>query len=161
VTTPALKRREQREHLSIAARRWLIAEDFRSAWFYLTFRGSEEARRKFWREYSDMVVRWHARHWPGTRPRLWWRYDSPQPRRRVGGIGTPLHECTAYALLLHDGIPADWRRPGDGFSRGVPIDRRDPPRFESQASYLRRHGLLLPGERERLRPRDFWAEAIV
>jgi hypothetical protein len=31
---------------------------------------------------------------------------------------------------------------------------------ESQSAYLKRRGLLLPGERERLRPCDFSAEAV-
>ena len=31
------------------------------------------------------------------------------------------------------------------------FDPNDPPQFESEAAYLERHGLLLPGERRRLR----------
>jgi len=43
---------------------------------------------------------------------------------------------------------------------GVAIDPNDPPTFESQAAYLKRHGLLLAGEERRLRKVDWEAEAV-
>jgi hypothetical protein len=36
-----------------------------------------------------------------------------------------------------------------------PFDSGDPPRYESEAAYLKRHGLLLAGEARRLQPRDY------
>lgn len=48
----------------------------------------------------------------------------------------------------------------EGDFAGAPIDPDDPPRYESQAAYLERHGLLLPGERERLSEADFEPEAV-
>lgn len=44
--------------------------------------------------------------------------------------------------------------PGHIF-KGVAIDDRDPPRYESEAAYLDRHGLFLPGERKRLKKADW------
>jgi hypothetical protein len=41
------------------------------------------------------------------------------------------------------------------FDRGALLSDLDPPMFESEASYLQRLGLLLPGERKRLRRADF------
>jgi hypothetical protein len=39
---------------------------------------------------------------------------------------------------------------------GVPaVDPANPPTFESEATYLGRHELLLPGERRRLSEDDF------
>lgn len=76
---------------------------------------------------------------PGLRPSIWWRTRAPEPRRRLGGLGSPIGRD------LDCGVPAHWR--------GVAT-------FESQATYLRRHGLLLPGEARRLRPRDFEPERI-
>jgi hypothetical protein len=102
----------------------------------------------------------HVKRWPGTRPARWWEYSAPEPRRRLGGTGTPLHECSAYIAPFEYGIPSAWRTHGDYFTSGTPIDPADPPRFESEAKYLLRLGLLLPGERERLCPRDFWLERI-
>jgi hypothetical protein len=40
-------------------------------------------------------------------------------------------------------------------------DPANPPLYESQASYLLRHDLLLPGERRRLTEGDLDPEAIV
>jgi hypothetical protein len=34
--------------------------------------------------------------------------------------------------------------------KGLPIDPQDPPRFESEAAYLRRWGLLTPAEEKHL-----------
>jgi hypothetical protein len=48
-------------------------------------------------------------------------------------------------------------------ARDFPAERFDPdnpPRFESQASYLDRHALLLPSERRRLRREDFEPEVL-
>ncbi len=49
----------------------------------------------------------------------------------------------------------------EGHFAGVAIDPGDPPRYESEASYLRRLGLLLPGESKRLRKADFDPEVVL
>lgn len=140
---------------------------------------------------DDVLAEWVAEA-PGTRPSLWWRFsapratdniperwhaDTPPPiaRRRLGGIGTPCHECLAHALHYALGIPAYWlsrqmadfyngRTTGgrvvpahyrEGYFPWPPVDPDDPPIFESQAEYLERQGLLLPGEAERLTAQDF------
>ena len=41
------------------------------------------------------------------------------------------------------------------------IDPADPPRYEAQATYLRRYGLLLRGEEKRLPPDAYEPEAVV
>ena len=55
-------------------------------------------------------------------------------RRKLRGDGQPLHEVLAYAPTHHYGIPAWFGDPDN------------PPVFESQHVYLKRHGLLLPAE---------------
>lgn len=123
-----------------------------------------------WKEGRDEVLPdWIAAH-PGTRPHAWWVLDAPEPRRRrLGGIGTPSHEVLADVETLCFGIPRDWvtawqeayyngrsrdvhgNRIGTEYSEGHftgrAIDRDDPPRFESEAAYLDRHGLLSAAER--------------
>lgn len=42
----------------------------------------------------------------------------------------------------------------------VDVNLADPLRFESQAAYLERLGLVLPGKDKRLKPRDFEPEMI-
>jgi hypothetical protein len=53
--------------------------------------------------------------------------------------------------------PDWWPFASNGF-KGVAIDADDPPMFESQAAYLKRHGLLLAGEERRLKKADWKAE---
>jgi hypothetical protein len=105
----------------------------------------------------------------------------PEPRLRVGGIGTPAFEVLAVVPTYSLGIPNVWisqrqvnyysgiavdihgnpigdRYPNNAF-KGVAVDRSDPPTFESQATYLKRLGLLLAGEGRRLKKSDWEAEA--
>lgn len=123
--------------------------------------------RALWREHGEAVLSEWVVETPGTRPSTWWRVDAPDPRQRVGGIGTPLHECTAYVMELVCGVPLRWLTPAlakRGFLRPIveypAIDPANPPVFESQATYLDRYNLLLPGERRRLRDADFRPEPI-
>jgi hypothetical protein len=109
-----------------------------------------------------------------------WFDDTPPPvpRLRLGGIGVGCHECLAHGLVYSFGIPGHWLNQEladfyNGRSKGgrvthakegdfpwPAVDPEDPPVFESQAAYLLRHGLLHPGERERLTDLDFALEAI-
>jgi hypothetical protein len=50
------------------------------------------------------------------------------------------------------------KRPQMWWERDAPKEPRR--RTESQASYLKRHGLFLPGEEKRLKPKDFRPEAV-
>jgi len=146
--------RQLRPQLPLAAYRWLLAGQ-RSAWYYLEL-NDPATQRLFWEQYCDAVVAHHIKRHPGTRPKMWWRLSSPGPRRRVGGIGTPLHECSSYALNLEYGVPTDWRTAGDYLLRaGTPISDTDPPLYESEAAYLRRHDLFRHGERSRLSRRSY------
>ena len=106
----------------------------------------------------------------------------PVPRLRLGGIGTPRSEVLNIVPRLHFGLPIDWvsaweadyyngraldihgNRIGTGYEeghfKGVPPDPNDPPCYESQAAYLKRHGLLLPGEPKRLSAQDFQPDCV-
>ena len=119
-----------------------------------------------WGEHHDAILaEWIDEH-PGTRPWVWWELDSPrlpavgdgryddgkrpEPRQRVGGTGgEPTHQGVTF------GIPDGWGN--DDF------DPSDPPTFESQASYLDRHGLLTKAERRALQklPNAFQPENIL
>lgn len=110
-----------------------------------------------------------------------WEGTPPLPRRRIGGKGTPVFEVLNYVPHFHFGIPTHFvsrfdeeyyngrardihgqkignHKEGD-FS-GVAIDPEDPPVYESQAEYLRQHGLFLPGEQRRLKPKDYEPERV-
>lgn len=133
-----------------------------------------------WRAVAEeMVAAWIARH-PGTRPYAWWLLDKPAAdRRRLGGTGDVWHEGKPNAF----GIETDWvwqwmveyyngrsfqpkdRGPWntdcvEGAFTKVAVDPHDPPTFESQATYLERHGLLTDDERARLTAAAFEPEVL-
>lgn len=191
------------EGVSEAAFEYLLTgENSGSAWDVLLLRGDDDALRDAWNVVRDDVIEWWQRERPGRRPPVWWQLDAPawsepiparwagwffvpslrEPRRRLGGIGTPAHEALNVTPSWHCGIPTSWVSPFDeayynGRARdihGKPIGERyrdgdftglaprtdDPPRFESQATYLDRHGLLTNAERRRLSPDDLEDEVL-
>jgi hypothetical protein len=110
------------------------------------------------------------------------RHEAAQ-RRRLGGLGMAKFEVLNNAPKFEFGIPTDWvnrfevayynGRPQrdvngellkpqfeEGDFVGVAPDPDDPPVFESEASYLKHHNLLLPGEARLLKKRDFEPEVL-
>jgi hypothetical protein len=157
------------------------AETVRSAWDALRedllpdFIRRNPGRRP-WSWWQFSAPRWARKfgaYWDGT---------LPEPRLRVGGKGTPNFEALNYVPAFDRGIPASWvkewdvayyngravdvhgNRIGTEYQEGHfphdAIDPADPPTFESEASYLDRHGLLSAAERKRLTAADFEPEAI-
>jgi hypothetical protein len=141
--------------------------------FFLTgidfaFFWDEPERERDWRAArEDILADWIRDH-AGTRPAAWWKYDAPELRRlRVGGRGDVIpaydHDTNLRFGIFRKSAFVDERLlaavapVGDGL---VPLDENDPPRYESQASYLDRHGFLSAAERKRLTDADFEPEAI-
>lgn len=89
-----------------------------------------------WPEYRERVLTdWIIRS-PGTRPRVWWKLDAPEAiRARVSG---PVSEDSDCNHRYHCGLPSG--------AHAV---------YESQAAYLKRLDLFLPGEKTRLTQDDF------
>lgn len=155
---------------------------------YQTFRleGDREARRKLWDAHRSEILAAWIRECPGTRPALWYEFDAPRmsrvdlawhgweydyfaahlcdPRKRVAGIGDPAAEHLAYVPYLPYGIPDRWITEEDlkiwpGL-KATAFNPDDPPKYESEAAYLDRHGLLLPEEKRQLKREDFEPEII-
>ena len=101
----------------------------------LVFFMQEGELQTAWNASREAVLAEWIQTRPGTRPTHWWLFDAPGQRLRIGGKGTPCHEALAYAPSYRLGIPADWQ-----------FDPTDPPAYESQATFLKRHKLLLSGE---------------
>jgi hypothetical protein len=146
-------------------------------WGYFS-RGDQPVVLAVWEELrEELLTDWIKGH-PGTRPYAWWAFDAPRdpvgtwpgcwydgklaaPRLRVGGTGTPKHEPLAFMPEAAFGIYQLWLGESEieTFKLDcLPVDPDDPPMFESQAAYLKRHDLLLKGER--LPARAFDPEAI-
>jgi len=111
--------------------------------------------------YGDAFLAEFVKANPGRRPFWFWNYlELPEDgqRLRVGGVGDPhAEERPGFDM----GVPDDnswnlaWNAKRGGKLDGMPIDPNDPPMFESEASYLRRHNLFLKGEEARLTDVDF------
>jgi len=82
----------------------------------------------------------------GTFPGCFYDGKRAQPRKLLSGTGTPAYEVQCLVPYFSYGIPTSW----------VGINDDDPPIFESQASYLKRHGLLAGEERRA----DFESEEV-
>src|SRR5258708_7155035 len=75
--------------------------------------GADGPGARLWRQHgAKIVTAWAVRH-AGTRPSVWWVWDAPrhpagqfrghswdgklvEPRKRLGGVGRPAHEVSAY-----------------------------------------------------------------
>jgi len=88
---------------------------------WLDFDAEEE--RRTWDSVKDQVLaEWIQQH-PGTRPGAWWKFEAPGPRQRVPN--KPIN----WGVLVPD------------YCFGVAVIG-EPAVYESQAAFLRRHGLL-------------------
>ena len=91
----------------------------------------EDLMREMWEAHRDELM---AERGPGRRPWAWWQFEAPEPRRRVGGVGTS---------ILH---PAGHNGSGVPSLYGDDYDTTNPPTYETEREFLERLNLLLPGE---------------
>jgi len=114
-----------------------------------------DAMQPLWREHRAAILARWIQTKSGTRPKYWWWFDAPrlapaklgrwaatvdaprliEPRRLLRGSGKPLHEALLVTPAHNYGIPVWFGDPDN------------PPVFESQHAYLKRHGLQHPAER--------------
>ena len=73
------------------------------------------------------------------RPYAFWIAEAPERRRKVAGSGDGWTPGTA---MDSDGTPKYWQ---------IDWDKNDGPCFESQALFLKRHGLLTTTEKQYLK----------
>lgn len=134
---------------------WAILNDEKPANPFIQFRSGDHWR-SLWAEHGERITQeWAERH-PGTRPKHWWKYSSPrlpeaehgdyaetwfaadliQPRLQLSGSGVPAYTFMAVVPHWELGVPT-WMEE---------VDHGNPPIWETQLAYLKRHALLLPGE---------------
>ncbi len=136
-------------------------------WWRLFLLEHDDVRNaQLWNLHRDVILAEHVKEIPGIRPALFWQHDAPrlpmgtfpgwfidgklpEPRKRIGGTGTPAYEVTSVGPSFSYGIPDIW----------VGINYDDPPTFESQAAYLKRHGFLFAGEEKRSDFEPQWVSA--
>lgn len=135
---------------------------------------------ELWAQFRDVVLKRWILDRPGSRPSLWWRYDAPrlpqgtyencfwdgmlpEPRLRIGGVGTALHDILAYVPVTYLGVPKHWQAHEEASITPEiePINPENPPTFESQASYLDRFSLMTASERRRVHSAHFSPESVI
>jgi hypothetical protein len=103
---------------------------------------------QLWKQNRDVILAEHIKDDPGTRPSAWWRYDAPRmPVGTFPGWSVDGTVPQARALLSGKPVRDDWTN----FRYGLPSWKHDDEIrvFESQAAYLKRHGLFFAGEERR------------
>src|SRR5262245_14128434 len=155
-TNRKVRLRKMREELTDKMRERLLSGHL---WFMRASDDDEAVMRELWFQNREKLLRYwcqNPQEWkrqntdaplgypepggPGSRPWGWWRFEAPpEPRRRIGGHGVSLREqpdCLEWERELSFGMPRYWASYAQG----------DPPQFESEVDYLKRHGLLTEEE---------------
>jgi hypothetical protein len=103
-----------------------------------------EGQRRLWADHRDLILSAWLREHAGCRPWGWWLTDAPEPRRCLGGA----EHLQSFG----------WR---EGFGIHAVSDHGHfTVTLESEAAYLARLGLLVPGERARLHRSDLAPEIL-
>ena len=107
------------------------------------------AARAAWETYGQELLKDFIAARPGHRPWCWWRFANSAPRMRLGGSGVPVNEVlSGWKQDYRFGIPQYWVVADylelfpKLLTRSMLIDHHNPPMYESQAEFLRRHELL-------------------
>jgi hypothetical protein len=124
---------------------WLLWNDFDAAIEAADAEGGEGIKEIYFASHAELERAWQAiepeavaewiESYPGTRPPRWWYHSAPELRRLEGG---EFGHISGAARCHPTGCPYinEWQA--------------DPPIVESQAAYLDRFDLWLPGERARV-----------
>lgn len=120
----------------------------------------EEGQRELWLRLRRPILSEHIRRRPGTRPWAWWKWEAPEMRRTVGlDCADPDHDddcdgshgCNGeddgrLPAFEDPDLPAHWKKNYFGTPNAY-----DGFRYETEADYLDRLGLLTKAERRALR----------
>lgn len=139
-----------------------------NAWGVLELRrllNGGKGARELWEQHGKDFLPRFIKENPGRRPYPWWQFDAPELRKRLGGKGTPEAEILNVKPSYSYGISDSWFADLDAdiwpkLAKKHKVDPKDPPVFESQATYLKRHGLLSKSELKDLAEKDFAPEIL-
>jgi len=117
-------------------------EPTETTWESYRMKYETELQREAWEQIrADVVPAWIRQH-PGQRPYGWWAFDSPEPRKKIGGKGLSFEQRTQPKHVRYFfGIPA---------GPFMQLDASDPLMYESEPAFLKRHNLLTPTEIKKL-----------
>ena len=155
------RRPRNRRHAEISEVAWRFLNDAPApgdsdTWehFMLKYNHHDHGRgyscEDLWNLYADEITAAWIKERPGTRPKCWWRYSAP--RRAAQGHQKHMHPLIEPRRVLSGSATTEDRAPAGDF--GIPQFHDESERIESQAAYLKRHGLLTPDETRRLKSYD-------
>jgi hypothetical protein len=136
-----------------------IPEDYNTwEFFMLQYNHFDHATgytsESIWELYADEITATWIKEKPGTRPKCWWRYSAP--RKAEQGHRKHMFPLIETRRVLLGPATTEDRVPAGDF--GIPRihceSNRTAGQIESQAAYLKRHGLLTPDETRRLKSYD-------
>ena len=111
--------------------------------------------QEYWQRYGpEIMEEWlHTR--PGTRPGGWWTFDAPRwDHPDISAIRAPEYEAPRLRLVDGEAVepvwPNSWYSPVMVHGLLLHPDIATDVLVETEAHYLRRHGLLTPDEARRL-----------
>ena len=170
-TTRTRRGRNRRSTLTAAMKHMLLAgttdgvgpDDPKDGDSFAAFllAGDRRALEKLWREVRGELMATWLKERPGERPHSWWLFDAPPaapgdvPETMTRHAGRVIcHRRRVDGGAAPDAIPATWTR------HGAQTTLDEDAVVESQASFLRRHGLLSPVEERKLPAEAFEPETI-
>ena len=141
------KRRKPTEYTPAHIRHLLSGNDFFGAGF-----PDNRSMQEGWESLrAEILPEWIREH-PGRRPYAWWRFDAPEPRRRIDGrlhpFDDPERQEKIERIAQQPGTAADFAARMTETFFGLPARKypADFGRYESELDYLRRLGLLAANE---------------
>ena len=158
-------RQKRKRKISLGVDVWNFLSDIALpsdgwTWDVFDLEGNRDMRAALWSEHRAAILEEWIQEKPGTRPSLFWEFDVPrQPKKNDGWYFDGTLPVPRKRIK---GVVSGGSNPIIHFYKGIPayepFDQDD--YFESEASYLTRHGLLLPGEADRLKAADFKPQAV-
>jgi hypothetical protein len=115
--------------------------------------GDSTKLESIWCEYQSEILESYISKYPGKRVSHWWTFDGPQVEVKWPGVSRitePRRLISGYCFLPW----ANKKALKPNYYKAIPnvskifdvYDLNEPAYFESEASYLQRHGLLLKNE---------------
>ncbi|MEN1679251.1 MAG: hypothetical protein AAGJ46_06630 [Planctomycetota bacterium] len=145
---PRLKRRSKKR--SAGFTKWHRLQLESGTWFEFTlddsFGPDRDAIEAGWRQFGPTILKEWIAEKPGTRPWAWWEFDAPELRQRVDGGEHPCNNPERVARLGAEKAKQAYF----GCPNILALEDDFAAKWETEAAYLYRLGLLEEGELEAL-----------
>lgn len=112
----------------------------------------QRAMQVAWEKLRDSLLPSFIEKHPGRRPYAWWKFDAPERRRRINGklhpFDNPKRKAWIKRTINSTGYPsADFYVLSFGKPAVFCVPADWNAVYETEADYLSRLGLLMPGEK--------------